>query len=165
LKEIPLTRGYVAFVDDEDYEWLSQFKWHVKKSGRTCYAVRKVTVAPNTYKKEFMHNAIMKPKEGEQVDHIDGNGLNNCRANLRLANHQLQQANRRKTKGVSRFKGVTRVVHKRKRTGDWIRWHARIKFNGKYISLGYFENEEDAARAYDKKARELFGEFAKTNFD
>ena len=92
------------------------------------------------------------------IDHIDGNGLNNQRNNLRKATHQENMMNRQSNKNSSsQFKGV----HWYERTN---KWQARITFNQKRISLGYFTSEIDAAKTYNKKALELFGEFAKLNF-
>ncbi len=99
---------------------------------------------------------LMNPTPGLRVDHIDGNKLNCRRANLRTCTHAENIRNRKKHKnGSSRFKGVH---------NDGVRWRARIKLNGKAKSLGTYRTEIEAALAYDRAAREMFGEFARPNF-
>lgn len=156
-KEIPLTQGKVAVVDEEDFDRLNKHKWYACKNGNTFYALRKSNVNGKRLT-ILMHREILGLKPGDPgVDHRDGNGLNNRRKNLRLASHEQNGMNRRRNKnGTSRFKGVYWEKNHRK-------WHVRIKFGGKYVHIGYFDSEEDAARAYDEKAKELFGEFARLN--
>ena len=156
-RQIPLTRGKVAIVDDEDYGWLMQWKWRLHRDQRgACYAVRGAWL---NGKKQLikMHREILNAPADKQVDHIDRDGLHNTRANLRLCNASQNMANRAKFRyGASRFKGVW-WCHA---TGNWRAhvWHYKT------IHLGSYKSEEDAARAYDAKARELFGEFARLNF-
>jgi len=105
-----------------------------------------------------MHRFILNAPRHKLVDHIDGNGLNNRKANLRLCNHSQNAWNRRPNSGChSKYKGVYWNKDKKK-------WHATISKSYKRIHLGYFDNEIEAARAYDKKAKEFFGEFAYLNF-
>jgi hypothetical protein len=152
MKEMKLTQGKVALVDDEDFEWLLRFKWCLKGDYRTSYAHTWIDGTMIT-----MHRLILQASRGEEVDHINGNGLDNQRGNLRLCVRTLNAKNRRKfTECSSRFKGVN--WHKWRN-----RWATRIQKDHLQISLGYFLNEEDAARAYDNAATELFGEFALTN--
>jgi hypothetical protein len=98
---------------------------------------------------------IMRPRRGYIVDHKDGNGLNNCRDNLRVCTQRQNQANRRSDGGASRFVGVRRY-------GD--KWRATIQYRGKVYHLGVFDDEVEAAKARDRKAWELHGEFAYLNF-
>lgn len=156
MREIPLTKGKVALVDDEDHEWLSAWKWQALVVKTKRYAFR-------TYKQEgrtrtvYMHRAIAADIRGE-VDHVDGDGLNNQRANLRPASDSQQRQNaRRRSDNTSGFKGVTRRSGVRP-------WSARIKRDGICRHLGAFTTPEEAARAYDRAALELFGEFARLNF-
>lgn len=156
MKHIPLTRGYEAIVDDEDYVWLSKYKWHAatQKNG-PVYARSTVYIAPKITTVKWMHREILGHTEGE-VDHRDGNGLNNCRLNLRKATHSQNIANTKSRKqSSSKYKGV-----------HWFRgkWVAQITCDGKRSFLGRHHDEAAAALAYDAKARELFGEFARTNF-
>jgi hypothetical protein len=149
VKRIPVTGGLYAYVDAADYEWLSQYKWHL--CGR--YAVRR-----EKGKRILMHREIMQTPPGKVTDHADGNGLDNLRANLR--NCTGQQNHRNKAKmigGRSRFKGVQ--YHKPSR-----KWFARIWYEGRSRSLGYFDSEVEAARAYDRAAVLCFREFARLNF-
>lgn len=162
-RTIPLTRGYVAIVDDEDYERLSEWNWHVIGRAPYIYAVRKRRVGEGEFWRTkrvlYMHCAVVNA-DGDgliRVDHFNHNTLDNRRANLRICTHGLNLANQRSTTGQSRFKGV----HWRK---DRHRWRARIRINRKDYSLGYYCHEEDAARAYDKAAIEAWGEFAYLNF-
>lgn len=160
-KEIPLTKGYVAIVDDDDYEMLSALKWRVFVSPRSTspYAVRShhlgcVGDSP------FMHRQIMGLRIGDkqQVDHINGDGLDNRRSNLRLASARQNMSNRRKlTVGLSAYKGV----NPRGPVGPY---RARIRVNGRLIHIGQYAVETDAARAYDCAATHYFGEFALLNF-
>jgi len=155
-KELPLTRGQVTIVDDENYEWLARHKWQARKDYNTFYAVRNMRTATG-WRTLLMHREILNPPEGLQTDHIDGNGLNNQRANLRICTKAQNQQNRRPQPGSSRFKGVGWRKDIRK-------WGAKIQNAGKQIALGYFIDETDAARAYDQAALKLFGAFARANF-
>jgi hypothetical protein len=149
---IPLTQGKFAIVDTDDYEWLSEHKWHVVAPGKQ-YAGRK-----EGGRTIYMHREIMKPPPGKIVDHIDGNGFHNRRRNMRNCTNQQNMQNIIKApRATSRYKGVH--YDKRPRT-----WSAKICHNGKSIHLGTFPTDTEAARAYDRKARELFGDFARPNF-
>lgn len=145
--DIQLTHGFVTVVDDADFEWLSQMKWRVRAKRYTHYAVRDGA---------WMHRLILNAPAGVDVDHRDGNGLNNRRSNLRLATPVEQRRNtKRRSDNTSGFKGVIKQ-------GD--AWRARINIgNGRCLHLGYFSTAEEAGRAYDAAAREHFGEFARTN--
>lgn len=158
-KKIPLTQGKFAIVDDEDYERLSVHKWHLQKCGRTYYAMRRVRVPGKKSPIAIcMHREILGVLPGLFVDHIDGDGLNNQKSNLRICTHRCNTANQRKSKNKSSiFKGVT--WHKATK-----KWASQIKKDYHLFHLGLFNNEVEAAKAYDEKAKELFGDFAKTNF-
>ena len=155
MKRIPLTKGREALVDDTDYEFLSQWKWCVH-DGR--YAVRATRNAEGARKTIHMHRVVAE-RAGYtvtmHVDHKDGNGFNNQRANLRPASHQSNLANRGPQRNnTSGFKGVVR------KSGKWV---AKIKVSQRTLFLGYFDSKTDAALAYNIAAREFFGEFAYQN--
>jgi hypothetical protein len=154
IRYIPLTRGKFAIVDTADYEELAQHKWLASgDDNRGFYAARRARD-----KVLLMHRVIMDPPEGAVVDHIDHNSLNNRRSNLRLCTQKENSRNAvPNRRGTSRFKGVYFL----KRTGKWI---ATINYNGKTMHLGSFDDEIEAAKTYDRKAHELFGEFAYLNF-
>ncbi|MHC4693336.1 MAG: AP2 domain-containing protein [Planctomycetota bacterium] len=154
FRKIPLTQGKYAIVDPEDYKELAKYKWFAARKDRRFYAVRWVKG-----KNVKMHHVIMGTEEGKVIDHINGNGLDNRNANVRFATVQQNGWNKRKQWGdySSKYKGVS-WEKKRKE------WRARITLKGRLIHLGRFETEEEAARTYDAKARELFGEFAWLNF-
>lgn len=162
MKTIPLTQGKVALVDDEDFEWLNQWKWHYRKghpNREKGYAGRSIFLGTGKRGTVLMHREILKVKKGQIPDHHDGDGLNNQRSNLRVGNMKDNSANRSKvrSKCSSKYKGVS--WHKASSY-----WRASIKKNQKWMHIGSFQTEEDAAKAYDKKASELFGTFAKLNF-
>jgi len=156
-REISLTQGRVAVLDDCDYEYLSRWKWYAMKNKNAFYAVRNV-LATTGRTLVLMHREILKPPDGVPCDHIDGDGLNNQRANLRICTNTQNAYNQRPLAGyTSCFKGVHR-------TGDRRKWQALIRNAGKRIYLGRFANERDAARAYDRATHALHGEFARLNF-
>jgi hypothetical protein len=149
VRLIPLSDGLYAYVDAGDYEWLSRYTWHAKDG----YAARK-----ENGKTILMHREIMQPPKGMFVDHADGNKANNCRFNLRVCTRaENQRNNRRKIGSSSIFKGV---FYDRRRH----KWRAKCLFAGKEHDLGHFDDEVEAARAYDRTAVECFGEFARLNF-
>lgn len=150
--KVPLENGGITLVDPAD-SWVTQFRWFRLDVKGKHYAYR--STRPRTY----LHRLLMQPNEGLTVDHINGDGLDNRRGNLRVCTQGQNQCNQQKQKRPtsSRFKGVYWWSHRSI-------WAAHIKHNRKRICLGYFKSEEDAARAYDAAAGRLFGEFANLNF-
>lgn len=156
MKEIKLTQGKSVLVDDDDYEWLMQWKWYASKNGNNhFYAIRK-TPRKDGRKTVLMHREIMRPPIGKEVDHIDNNGLNNQKCNLRICTPQ-QNKLYRSPSSKSGYLGVSTST-----SGRYIT--ARISKSGTVYNLGTFKTNEEAALAYDQKARELHGEFARLNF-
>lgn len=154
MKEIPLTQGRVALVDDEDYEELNKYKWFLISTPRNCYAARRERVHI-----VYMHRQLLGVTDSLEVDHIDHDGLNNQRNNIRLCTTRQNNHNSRaKSTSTSQYKGVTWYK-------AYSKWKATIRYGKEHLFLGYFQQEEDAARAYDQMARRLHGEFAYTNFE
>jgi hypothetical protein len=153
MKQIELFSGDVAVVDDEDWDRLRDLKWFVIRDLATNYAYTRIN-----RKAVKLHRLIMGVTDPKiQVDHLDGDGLNNRKENLRIATGHQNQGNRRKLKPASsRFKGV--CFNKRTK-----KWKAQIKRHGKKVHLGTFSDEIAAAQAYDIAAIEYFGAFANLN--
>jgi len=156
MRMIPLTQGQYAIVDDANYEALNKHKWCAAKMHGKYYAIRGVRNDSKT-RTVYLHREILQPAVGQEIDHINGNPLDNRDNNLRLCTSAQNHMNQRPRGGSSQFKGVT--WHKRNK-----KWQAEIQHNGKSYWLSAFADETDAARAYDKAAREHFGEFARLNF-
>jgi hypothetical protein len=160
MKTIPLSRGLHALVDDDDFDFLNQWRWYADKYG---YAVRNRSVSENTsHKQEKMHRVIMGVMDDRSVDHINGATADNRKSNLRIAvSHALNCANQQKhvfkdRTPTSRFKGV---YFRRDRN----KWVARIKVMFKQINLGHFDTEIEAAQMYDEAAYAYWGEYARLN--
>ncbi len=148
VRMIPLGRGYYTYVDAADYEWLRQWTWTYHGG----YAVRRTKTHMI-----FMHRQIMEPPKGMVVDHRNCNKLDNTRGNLRTCTHHQNAQNTPARRGRSSpFKGVGRKNRDK--------WYAQVQWHGEPFYLGLFIEEVDAARAYDHKAVELYGEFAHVNF-
>lgn len=157
MKKIPLTQAKHALVDDEDYEHLTQWKWHVGRSRNTDKFCARRTDRTNGITYLFMHRVILKAPEDMEVDHIDGNPLNNQKSNLRLCTRtQNNQSRRMFRHNKSGYKGVWRNSKGKP-------WMACITVSGKVINLGYYTDRQEAARAYDKAARKYYDSFAVTN--
>ncbi len=178
VRLIPLTQGKVAIVDAEDYDWLIQYKWHTNKKTSGFYAathkgakliymhrlIMQNCPRPNRSSHSATKNSTLRTQhypcrigKGIVVDHIDGNSLNNTKANLRICTNAQNHYNQRPRGGSSKYKGVSWYKTTKK-------WSAAIEKNNKQFHLGCFNNEKDAAMAYDAKAKELFGDFAYLNF-
>lgn len=151
-----------TLVDDDVWEWASKVRWGLIKN--KLYIVRGQTIKRKLQPTKLLHREIMGLQYGDrrQVDHIDGNPLNNQRSNLRIASrientrYQKKMLTKAGRPTSSRYKGVSWDAKRH-------RWQARFGLKGKTLHLGRFAIEEDAARAYDKKVTEVYGEFAKTN--
>jgi hypothetical protein len=160
VKKIPLTQGKFAIVDAKNFDWLNQWKWYAHFNGWNWYAMRGVW-ENGKRTAILMHRSILGLElgDGKQIDHINNNSLDNREDNLRLCTTQQNARNqKRHKKATSKYKGVYWYKNYKK-------WGANICINNKNINLGYFENEFDAAAAYDLAALKYFGEFAKTNFE
>ena len=159
FRRIKLTQGKYALVEVEDFEELSKYKWHAKKSRSNCYACRSVKLPDGKRKSISMHRWLINPPEGLLVDHKNRISLDNRRSNLRPATPAQNSYNRGKSrrKSTSKYKGVSLL----KRTG---KWRSAIGFEGRTISLGSFISEKQAALAYDLAAKRYHREFAYLNF-
>ena len=156
MKLIPLTRGMYAQVDDADFALLMEFKWFALKGYRTFYAARRVVRDTGKRGHLFMHQVLCPTKH--LVDHRNGNGLDNSRGNLRPAPPGMNKGNsfKRMKNASSKYKGV----HWNKSHEQWV---ARIGTPPNRRLIGAFDNEVDAAKAYDDAASKYYGEFARLN--
>jgi len=160
FRRIPLTQRKYAIVDTDDYWPLSKHKWYAAKMGKTFYAARVVRKKDGKQHQIFMHRQILKFPHDMFVDHINRNGLDNRKANLRPATAAQNVRNRTKSNSrsfSSKYKGVT--WHRERKL-----WQAQIRFNSKPIFLGSFGDEVHAAKAYDLAAKKYHGQFASPNF-
>lgn len=158
VAEIPLRSkkypGLVAIIDPEDYDLVEGYDWYPHKTLHTFYADTNAFREDDTKTTLRMHRLILPTTK--QVDHINGNGLDNRMSNLRTATRsQSGLKDKRQTGGTSQYRGVYR-----KRA----RWHAQAQLNGKKYNLGVYDHEQEAARAYDDFAAEYYGAFARLNF-
>ena len=154
MKTIPLSQGKCAIVDDEDYAKLIEHKWYANKMGGIWYAMR----ACNG-KKIYMHREIMGLYcyNKDMIDHINHNGLDNRKINLRVCTCSQNHRNRIPTKKTSKYKGVHWNKQKK-------RWRVFIYVSNKHVLLGQFKDEIIAAKTYDRAAKKYYKEFAYTNF-
>ena len=159
FRRIPLTQGKFAIVDPDDYPHLSKYKWRLckTKGKNVLYAERSIRLPNGKYSRILMHRQLINVPEGYVIDHINGSGLDNRRANLRLATVAQNAWNSKKRNPRSGYKGVWLAKDKGL-------WRAAIFCNRKRKHLGYFKDKVDAAKAYDKAATKLHKEFAVLNF-
>jgi hypothetical protein len=158
FRRIHLSEGKYALVDQKDFYLVNELDWIIKEDFDSIYAVRFFKEAGNRSKLNSMHRFICEPPEGKFIDHKNCYGLDNRRENLRPATHSQNTCNRPKRKNTtSRFVGV----HFSKKMRKWV---AQIKYHGGKKWLGCYDNEIDAARAFDRAAIKYHGEFARLNF-
>lgn len=156
MKKIPLTRGKFALVDDEDFEALNEYKWQLTTTMWGSYATRKIKIGEKKITKG-MHRLLLNPKDDELVDHINGNGLDNRRCNIRTCSHAQNTRNKSIPKNnTSGYKGV----HWSKKNKNWI---SQIVINSKAYHVGSFSEIKIAAIAYNMAAIKCYGEFALLN--
>jgi hypothetical protein len=153
--ELVLSNGMKVLYDEVDHDAVMRVKWYAVRSKRTYYA-ETARYFISGRRVRGMHHLIMQPPQGMVVDHVNGNGLDNRRANLRICTPNQNRRNTRSYTGSSRYKGV--AFHKRDR-----RWAAHICANGRDIWLGYHKTEEGAALAYNAAAVRYHGNFAALN--
>jgi len=157
MRKIKLTQGKVALVDNNMFDCLNKHKWHAYCHHRHWYAIRSIRKANGKQTTQSMHRIIINIPKGLQIDHQNHNGLDNRKSNLRICTNAQNQYNQKLRQGSSKYKGVYLDKQREK-------WKAQIQLNNKQIHIGRFLDEIDAAKAYDKKAIELFGKFACLNF-
>jgi hypothetical protein len=149
MKTIELTQGKVALVDDAP-AWVFKVKWYAQRDGGTYYAVRKIRREDGKQTLQILHRVLIDAKPEQDVDHIDGDGLNDQLSNLRIVTNSqnLRAFRRRQTNNKSGFRGVSWNKQRRK-------WRAQIKHDGVMIHVGRYNTPEEAAKARDEKARSL----------
>jgi hypothetical protein len=158
MKTINLTQGFIALVDDADFDRVSAFKWTATKVKGNVYAVRKVKTPDGRTTSQLLHRFIEDVNYPDiDVDHKDHDGLNCQRNNLRLCSRGENCGNGRKSRGTSRYRGVSWDASRGL-------WRALIRIRNKPQYLGRFKDEREAALAYDHAARASFGTFANCNF-
>jgi hypothetical protein len=157
FRRIRVGQGQYAVVDADDYERLNKYSWICDKGGTTYYARRRIRIAKGKRRSIMMHRDILPVPKGMHVDHINHNGLDNRKANLRPATRKQNMWNRRKLsrKYSSKYVGVYKRFDK---------WMAGLRVDGKYVCVGRFDDEKEAARAYDRAAKKYHSEFAYLNF-
>lgn len=154
IARVHMAHGHEAIVDIQDVDVIATHHWYSSKGRKTRYAYSDVGKRPNR-KHVAMHRLIVDAPSGLVVDHINGNGLDNRRDNLRICTVRQNLMNEPPRKGA--YKGVSRCATTN-------RWVAQIKSNRSVIFIGRFDTPEEAARAYDERAFEMHGEFAFLNF-
>ena len=155
--EIPLTRGQVAIIDVEDWHLIKDYNWCAQwsQSKKGYYAISSKRTEAGKYKTVWMHRIIMKAKGKEVVDHIDGHGLNNTKANLRIVGHRENATNRRlRSDSTSKVAGVSLDKESKK-------WKVHIVINKKQVTIGRFKDYNDAVAARKAAEDEHYGEFAR----
>lgn len=159
MRQVPLTKGKFAVVDDADYELVSRYKWTANQAGRRWYARTYAPGIDGRQRYTFMHRLILGFPMGAVSDHINGNSLDNRRSNLRVCSYAENSRAFRQPKAhkTSAFRGVS-WEEKRQR------WYVQIKVNYQKIHVGRFDDEREAALAYDAAARKHFKIFAQPNF-
>jgi hypothetical protein len=148
MQKIKLSKNKYALVDDADFTWLNQWKWSLTSHS---YASR---IADG--KQIYMHRLITNAPKGMEVDHINGDSLNNCQANLRICTKAQNAFNQKPRRGSSPYKGVSRFRNK---------WQAHIRVAKDNIYVGLFNTQKEAALAYDMVAKQAHGSFARLNFN
>ena len=157
MREIPLTRGLHTIIDDDDFDLIKQHKWCANKIGNTFYVQHSFTHPGGRKGALYMHRVIMNPPSNMDVDHLDGDGLNNRRSNLRICTRGQNCGRQKPQVGrSSKFKGVS--YHRRMGC-----WEAYVHSKDKKHPAGYFSDERKAAMAYNELASVLHGEFALLN--
>jgi len=159
FRKIYLGDGFWTIVDPADYHWIGKFKWIYWGGGKNNYAVGELKIGHKKTKKVYMHRLIMRAPKGKLVDHGNGDGLDNRRANLRLATRSQNMMNRSKTKKKTSSRYIGVCFDK-----GCKRWRAAIRVRHKQRHLGSFKSEIAAACAYDNAARKYHKEFARLNF-
>ena len=161
MQEIKLTQGKIALVDDEDYDWINQWRWCATLQNKKYWYAMRNDYSTGKRISVMMHRVIMKTERGFLVDHIDHDGFNNQKLNLRNCTYTQNNSNRI-SHGTSKYLGVSFVkVRRNGRTYTYIRAH--ICTNGHKIDLGEFKDEITAAQSYNEAAVRLHGEFANLN--
>lgn len=150
----PRCPNAIVRVDDEDWDYVRPLTWCPSPHGHTFYAV-----CNRGKRNHYLHREIARARLTEAVDHVDGDGLNCQRANLRLCTGSQNGYNRKRRHGNSKYLGVHKLVRK-----TMVRWWAYITVDKKRISLGYFATEDEAAKARDAASKKHHGEFASLNF-
>lgn len=166
MKTIQLTQGKVTIVDDEDYECLIQFKWRAAKNVHGQWYAARTDLSTGKPRNLFMHRLLLNVPKGMQTDHINGDGLDNRKNNLRICDNVQNSGNKGKSKSkngkpASKYKGVW--YDNRNDRGSKP-WRARLNYRGKIVYECYFTTETEAAKSYDQAAIRYLGEFARLNF-